>query len=48
MEINRIIENMIEESVDEINHELKKEIGHILFAKICIERFLEKLGETNG
>ena len=46
MNIDKTIRDVMKEAVDEVNEEQKEEIGHILFANICIERFLEKLGEN--
>lgn len=45
MDIDRTIRDVMKEAVDEVNEEIKEEVSHILFANICIERFLEKLGK---
>ncbi len=45
---NKTIKEIMDEAIKDVNEEQKEEIGHIIFAKLCIERFLEKLGEKNG
>ena len=46
MNIDKTIRDYMKASIQEVFLENKaKEINNILFANICIERFLEKLGE---
>ena len=48
MNIDKTIRDYMKESIQEVFLENKAEqINNILFANICIERFLEKLGEKD-
>jgi len=47
MNIDKTIRDFMNEAVREVYAEnMKEQLNNILFANICIERFLEKLGDT--